>query len=95
MSRLANILKWVIRFALFILVLVLILNNMQLVQFNFYGIYSWSLPLIVLAIIALIIGILIGITYGFVRSFELKSRIKLLRKDLEAAQKANPKPESV
>ena len=92
MARMANIVKWVIRIAIFILILVLVLNNMQRVQFNFYGIYNWTLPLIVLSLIFLIVGILIGLIYGLFRSFELRSRIKLLKKDLETAQKANPAP---
>lgn len=89
MGRVGNIIKWIIRIAIFVLVLVLVLNNMQRVQFNFYGIYSWTLPLIVLALIFFIIGIVIGLVYSFIRSFELRSRIKLLRKDLEEARTAS------
>ncbi len=90
MGRMANIVKWVIRIAIFVLILVLVLNNMERVQFNFYGIYSWTMPLIVLALIFLIAGVLIGMIYSFFRSMELRSRIKLLRKDLEAAKHTNP-----
>lgn len=95
MSRIVNILKWVFWFGLFVLVLVLILNNSQPVQFNFYGIYSWSLPLIVIVFGGLIIGLLIGLIYSFSRNLELKLRIKLLKKDIEAIHKENPKPESI
>ena len=95
MSRILNILKWVFWFALFILVLVLILNNSQPVQFNFYGIYSWSLPLIIMVFSALIIGLLIGLIYGFTKNLELKLRIKLLKKDMEAIHKETHTSESV
>jgi uncharacterized integral membrane protein len=93
MYRIANILKWVFWFAVFILLLVLILNNSQPVQFNFYGIYSWSLPLILMVFGALIIGIIIGLIYGFGRSLELKLRIRLLKKDLEALKNHNTQSE--
>ena len=93
MYRIANILKWVFWFAVFILALVLILNNYQPVQFNFYGIYSWSLPLILMVFSALVIGIIIGLIYGFGRSLELKLRIRLLKKEIEALKNHNTKPE--
>ena len=89
MSRIASILKWVLWFAVFILILVLILNNSQPVQFNFYGVYSWSLPLILMVFGALIIGIIIGLIYGFGRALELKLRVRLLKKDLEALKNQN------
>lgn len=83
-----KIARWIVRIVLFILVLVLVLNNMQRVQFNFYGIYTWNMPLIVLGIAFLIVGLLIGILLGFIKTLELRSRIKLLTKDLDSARKA-------
>ena len=90
MSRFLKIVKWLVRIAILILVLVLVLNNMQHVEFNFYGIYTWNMPLIVLALIFLVIGLLIGLIYGLIRSIEYRTRIKLLRNDLAEAKKANP-----
>ena len=90
MSRFLNILKWIVRIAILILILVLVLNNMQRVEFNFYGIYTWTMPLIVLAFIFLAVGLLIGLLFGLFRSIEYRSRIKLLRNDLAEAKKANP-----
>ena len=94
MTRLLSILKWSFWFIIFILVLVLILNNWQPVQFNFYGIYSWTIPLIIMIFMAFVLGVLIGVIYGIGRTLELKFRIKLLKKDLEALQKTNHKSES-
>ena len=94
MTRLLSILKWSFWFIIFILVLVLILNKWQPVQFNFYGIYSWTIPLIIMIFMAFVLGVLIGVIYGIGRTLELKFRIKLLKKDLEALQKTNHKSES-
>ena len=87
LSSTGKIIRWVVRIVLFILVLVLIINNLQKVQFNFYGLYTWDLPLIALAAVFLLIGVIVGLIFGFMRSLELRSRIKLLRNDLEEAHK--------
>lgn len=87
LSNTGKIIRWIIRIVLFILVLVLILNNLQKVQFNFYGLYTWDLPLIALVAAFLLIGIIVGLIFGFMRSLELRSRIKLLKADLEEARK--------
>ena len=86
-SKVAKIIRWIVRIIIFILVLLLIINNLHKVPFNFYGIYNGELPLIVLIISSVIIGFVVGITYGFINSLELRSRIKLLRKDLEELRK--------
>ena len=82
--------RWIIWIILFIAVLVLVINNKQTVQFNFYGIYTWDVALIVLCFVFLLLGFVIGIIYSLMRSFELKTQIKLLRKDLDNARKNNP-----
>lgn len=79
--------RWIIRVILFILILVLVLNNKHNVQFNLYNIYTWNVPLIVLCFIFLLIGLCIGVIYGLLRSLELKTRIKLLQRDLDNARK--------
>ena len=88
-SSVSTIVRWIIRCVVFILILVLILNNLQKVQFNFYGIYTWNLPLIIIVLSAIAIGVIVGLIFGFIRSLELRSRIKLLHKDLELARKTN------
>ena len=72
MTRLLSILKWSFWFIIFILVLVLILNNWQPVQFNFYGIYSWTIPLIIMIFMAFVLGVLIGVIYGIGRTLPPK-----------------------
>lgn len=81
-----KIVHWIIRIIVFVLILVLVLNNMQKVQFNFYGIYTWDLPLIILIFAAAIIGVFIGFAIWLVRIIELKSQIRNLKKDLEKSQ---------
>ena len=78
-----KILRWIIRIIIFVLILVFVLNNMQKVQFNFYGIYTWDLPLIVPVFAALIIGIFIGFIIWIARLVELKFQLRGLKKELE------------
>ncbi|MBP9742275.1 MAG: LapA family protein [Burkholderiales bacterium] len=87
-----KITRWIIRIILFILVLVLILDNRQPVEFNFYGIYHTApLPLIVIGFAFLLIGLIIGMIYGFLRSLELKAKIKILQQELHEQRKINNK----
>lgn len=84
-----KITRWIIRIILFLLVLVLILNNKNIVDFNFYGIYTLSAPLIILCLIFLLIGLIIGMGYGFLRSLELKAKIKVLQEEIKNVHKTN------
>jgi len=77
-----KIIHWIVRIIVALLIVVLALNNMQRVEFNFYGIYTWNFPLILLVFIMLALGILIGLIFGLVRHISLKSQIHTLKKEL-------------
>lgn len=78
-----HILHWIVRIVLFVLVVVLILNNMGRVQFNFYGIYSWTLPLIVVCLVFLLLGIAIGVVFSILHAVKLKLKLRALQKQLD------------
>jgi uncharacterized integral membrane protein len=78
--KITKILAWIIRLIIFILALILALDNMEHVNFNFFGMYNWNLPVIALALIFLAIGIIIGLLYGSLRIIELKTKIHKLEK---------------
>lgn len=82
-----KIFRWIIRIVIFVLVLVLVLDNRHNVQFSFYNIYTVNTPLIVLCFIFLLVGFIVGIIYSFLRSFKLRSRVKLLQKNLDNMHK--------
>jgi lipopolysaccharide assembly protein A len=78
-----KLLKLLPKIIIFVLILILVLNNMQRVEFNLYGIYIWNLPLIVIILITFIIGIIIGFSLRIIKLAELKLQIHNLKKDLE------------
>jgi len=80
---------------LFILALVLVLDNIQPANFNFFGIYQFHLPLIVMLAIFLAIGILIGFLMCLLRRFELKSQLNSLKKEVEQLKKTSSVPEHI
>ena len=84
-----KIIRWIARIVLFILVIVLVLQNRHIVQFNLYGIYIWNLPIIVLCFIFLLIGLTIGLGYSFIQSIKLKSKIRSLKHNLDGAKKSS------
>lgn len=83
-----KLIKLLPKIVIFLLLLVLVLNNMQKVEFNLYGIYIWNLPLIAIILIALILGALIGFSLKIIRLTELKLQIHNLKKDLEKIKSA-------
>lgn len=80
--KLLKYLNLAIRIILFILVLVLILDNIQIVTFNFFNVYHKTTPLIVLCLIFLILGFAIGYLISILQILELKSKIKKLTSQL-------------
>ena len=82
-----KLLKLIPKIIIFLLLLVLVLNNMQKVEFNLYGVYIWNLPLIVIIMMALILGLLIGFSLRIIKLAELKLQIHNLKKDLEKTSK--------
>jgi uncharacterized integral membrane protein len=81
--KIVNLARWIIRIILFILLLLLIFDNMQSITFNLFGIYHPTMPLIILTIVFLGVGILIGLIMGMMRNLELKAKIRMLEKELK------------
>ena len=78
-----KIVKWGMSIILGLLIVVLILDNRMQVTFNFYGLYSHALPLIVLCFIFFLIGLASGLSYKLLHTFNSKRVIKNLRHELE------------
>ena len=88
--KIVKILNWILRAIVLILVVVLTLNNLQETTFNFLGIYTTTLPLILIVLIFLILGVAVGFIISFFRSLELRAKISMLEKELKA-QKTSSK----
>lgn len=78
-----KLIKLLPQIIILLLLIVLVLNNMQKVEFNLYGIYIWHLPLILIVIIALLVGTIIGFSLRLVKLASLKLEIHSLKKQLE------------
>jgi uncharacterized integral membrane protein len=90
-----KIFKIVIQIAVFVLLLVLAINNMQTVEFNFFSVYVLKLPLIITLAIFAIGGLLIGLLYGFVNNLALKSQINKLKKQLGKVEEKTTKTDQI
>ena len=90
-----KIFQIVLRVIVFIILLVLAINNMQAVAFNFLGIYTLQLPLIITLAIFALGGLLIGMLFGFVNNLSLKSQISKLKKQLAKQQESQNKIDQI
>ncbi|MCC2624408.1 MAG: hypothetical protein K0R14_281 [Burkholderiales bacterium] len=88
--KLLKILGWVLKIALFIIILVLVLDNMQAIDFNIFGIYHIKLPLIVLLLVFFVIGIVMGLVLGILRGFASKADMRRLEKEIESLKASRP-----
>lgn len=77
-----KVFKIIIRVVIFVLLLVLAINNMQVVEFNFLGIYTLKLPLIITLAIFGLGGLFIGSIIGLVNNLALKTQIGKLKKQI-------------
>lgn len=77
-----RVIKITLQVILFVLLLILAINNMQSVEFNFLGIYTAKLPLIVMLAVFTILGLAVGLLLGFINTLGLKTQISKLKKQL-------------
>ena len=91
----SKIIRLILRIILFVLILVLAINNMQTVEFNLLGIYALKLPLIMLVALFSVLGIIIGVIFNFMSKLELKHEINQLKKQLKKLQQVKDSVDSV
>ena len=84
--KLMHILRIALWVVLFIILLILAINNMQTVEFNFLGLYTLKLPLIITLAIFTLAGIGIGMFFNLINYLSLKSQLRQLRKQLAVQQ---------
>lgn len=90
-----KILRTILKVIIFIILVVLAINNMQSVEFNFLGIYNAHLPLIIILAIFAGGGFLIGILWGLINNLVIKSQLSNLKKQLANQQNRTTKSDDV
>jgi putative membrane protein len=73
--------RWIVGTVVFLLLLLLSLQNSDLVTVRFYHWFSWQAPLIFLLLIAFAGGAVAGLLAGLVRATRLKRQVMRLRRE--------------
>jgi uncharacterized integral membrane protein len=73
--------RWIVGTVVFLLLLLLSLQNADLVTVRFYHWFTWQAPLIFLLLIAFAGGAVAGLLAGLVRATRLKRQVMRLRRE--------------
>jgi lipopolysaccharide assembly protein A len=90
-----NVARWIVGTIVFLLLLLLSLQNADLVTVRFYHWFSWQAPLIFLLLIAFALGAVAGILTGLVRTTRLKRQVTRLRREHARRNPNDPPPADV
>ena len=75
-------LSWVLRIALFLLLLGFAVKNSELVMLRYYLGYEWQAPLVLIILIFTLVGVVIGVAANLGFVFKQKREILALKKEL-------------
>lgn len=78
---------WIIKVALFFLILSFALVNTDPVTVRYYLGYRWEAPLVVVLLVAVCAGALVGLLTGLFQTLRLRREIAALKRELLAARK--------
>lgn len=81
-------LLWIIKVALFLLILSFAIVNTDPVTVRYYLGYQWQAPLVLVLLVAICGGALVGILFGLFQTLRLRRQIAALKRELHAAQVA-------
>jgi uncharacterized integral membrane protein len=85
-----RILFWIIRIALFLLVLTFALKNTGVVTVHYYLGFEWQTPLVLALLAAFAIGAVVGILEGMGYVFRRQREIAALKRELRAKSASQP-----
>jgi uncharacterized integral membrane protein len=83
---------WVIKAALFILILSFAIVNTDPVTVRYYLGYQWQAPLVLVLLVAVSIGALVGLLAGLFQTLRLRRQVAALQRELRAAQQTSAAP---
>jgi putative membrane protein len=75
---------WLLKFALFVLVLSFAVKNTDTVMLHYYLGYNWEAPLVVVALIFFCVGAVAGILASLTHLFRLRREVSALKRELRA-----------
>lgn len=81
-------LLWIIKVALFLLILSFAIVNTDPVTVRYYLGYQWQAPLVLVLLVAICGGALVGILFGLFQTLRLRRQIAALKRELHAVQAA-------
>ena len=73
---------WVLKLALFVLVLAFALKNADLVTVRYFAGGEWQAPLVFVLLVAFVLGIAAGLGAGLAQVFRLRSELAALKREL-------------
>ena len=79
-------LMWIIKVALFLLILSFAIVNTDPVTVRYYLGYQWQAPLVVVLLVAIGAGALVGLLTGLFQTLRLRREIAVLKRELGAAR---------
>ena len=79
-------LSWIIKLALFILILSFALVNTDSVTVRYYFDYRWEAPLVLVLLVTVCIGAVAGVLVGLLQMLRLRREIAALKRKLDAAR---------
>lgn len=84
---------WIIKGALFLLILSFAIVNTDPVTVRYYLGYHWEAPLVVVLLVAVCIGALVGLLSALFQVLRLRRQLAALQRELRAAQATQPPAE--
>lgn len=80
-------LMWIIKVALFLLILSFAIVNTDPVMVRYYLGHHWEAPLVVVLLVAVCAGALVGLLAGLFQTLQLRRELAALKRELAAARK--------
>jgi uncharacterized integral membrane protein len=79
-------LMWIIKAALFQLILSFALVNTDPVTVRYYLGYQWQAPLVLVLLVAVCLGALVGLLVGLFHTLRLRRQVAALKRELRVQQ---------
>lgn len=81
-------LLWLLKFALFVLILSFAVKNTDTVGVRYYLGYEWQAPLVLVLLVFFCLGAAVGIVASFTHLFRQRREIVVLKRELRAQGRA-------
>ena len=79
---------WIVKVALFLLVLSFAVKNTDMVAVRYYLGYQWDAPLVLVMLVFFCLGVVVGITASLTQMLRQRRALAVLRRELSARNRA-------